>query len=76
VTNSSEGRYYLQIIGPQDVELWQRRKRGNKRVAIWRSSLVEIRTAQFSPDGKTIAVGGRSSTETPIEYFQTQVEGT
>src|SRR5690606_30957827 len=43
------------------IELWILNKNVKRKIKTWQCDLVRIQTHKFSPDGRTLAVGGMSS---------------
>ena len=53
------------------VEIWTTpREDAGKKLQTFVTRLNRVRVLQFAPDGKTLAVGGESSTTTPLQFFK------
>ncbi len=70
VTFSQDGKYFAEIIGGNQVAVWQHDAKQSFKVGMLKSNLISIQTVRFSPDNKTLAVGGDSSTENPVRFYK------
>ena len=70
VTASRSGNYWINGATLNTVELWGRVAGQNRKLRTLQSTLVEITLIQFSPDEKTLVVGGLSATENPVQFFK------
>lgn len=70
VTFSADGKYFAEIMGNDQVLVWQHGAKQNIKIGTVRSSLAGITSVQFSPDNKTLAVGGASSTDPPVQFYK------
>ena len=69
VTFAPDKKHFALVKNRNFVELWKRVEGKSHRIETFKSHLISIQTLEFSPDGKTLAVGGISSTTTPVQFF-------
>jgi len=68
----SSGGNYLAKADGQRIEIWETptEKDAGKMLNAFVTSIDIVRVLQFSPDGKTLAVGGSSKSEVPVQFIK------
>lgn len=69
VTFSPDGKYFADMT-KGNIKIWQHDAKGSFKIGAVKSTLVSVNTVQFSPDGKTLAIAGESSTENPVRFYK------
>jgi|GEM_PF-4443628 len=68
---SSDGNYLAKANG-HTVEIWETptATSAGAKLNTFTTKIDLVRVLQFSPDGKTLAVGGSSKTEVPVQFIK------
>lgn len=68
---SPNGNYLAKATG-STIEIWETPTAASagKKLNTFATSLDIVRVLQFSPDGKTLAVGGSSKTQVPVQFLR------
>jgi hypothetical protein len=68
---SPDGSYLAKATG-STIEIWETPTAASagKKLNTFATSIDIVRVLQFSPDGKTLAVGGSSKTQVPVQFLR------